>query len=435
LDSLAGDDLVTTAITSAQMTSVRRERAGVLWPHVLCGAFVILWLDVGVAADTMARIPGIAKVGILGCWLALAAVRSPVFFGDLVLTGWPLATMMLIVLMYSAEIAESDQYLQGLGYLLIAFALFCFYSSERFRRERTVLLFVMLADLAVTGMRTLVTLQTEPLLSRYLATTEEIRTTVYGSLSFSGLGGYGYAYSLAATLVLLSYFLVRSTRKFTILVVMIVGAVVLIEMAFATSILLAVVVGGGFLVQDLIHKSGLRIILVGVALIGWASGFYSAVLRTVGAVGSLTPDVQVRLIDLARFLNGESSAGSDLGSRLDLWTRSVVLFLSNGPFGLAGSGRTNQATGGHSQWLDFLASYGILTALLVLFFALSWLLLRRRLPTEAAASVGRGWLFLLVVGLVNTLIFSTIVLTWMFLLPALAMWFGERRATSRVVES
>lgn len=426
---------MTTAMTSPQMTSVRHERTGVLWPHVLCGAFVILWLDVGVAADTMARITGIAKVGVLGCWLALAAVRSRTFFGDLVITGWPLATMMLIVSMYSTDIAVSEQYLQGLGYLLIAFALFCFYSSERFRRERNVLLFVMLADLAVTGMRTMVALQTEPLLSRYLATTEEIRTTVYGSLSFSGLGGYGYAYSLAATLVLLSYFLVRSARKVTILAVMVVGAVVLVEMAFTTSILLAVVVGGGFLVQDLTHKGGLRIILVGVILIGWSSGFYSAVLRTAAEVASLAPDVQVRLIGLAGFLKGESSAGSDLGSRLDLWSRSVGLFLSNGPFGLSGSGRTNQITGGHSQWLDFLASYGILTVFLVLFFALSWRLLRRRIPPETASSVGRGWFFLLLVGFINTLLFSTIVLTWMFLLPALAMWLGKHRATSHLVES
>jgi len=398
----------------------------------MCGAFIVLWLDVGAAAGIMEALPGVVKIAVLICWLGLAAARSLSFLGDLVVTSWPLLTMMLVVVLYTTEIAESGQYLQGMGYLFIATALFCFYSEDSFRRERNVVLLVMVGDLTVTGLRTLIALQTDPLLSRYLATTEDARTAVYGSQTFTGLGGYGHAYSLAALLVVLMYFAVRSARKVTILTAIAICAVLVLQMAFTTAIVLAAVLGGGFLIRDRVDKAGLRLILLALALIGWMSGLYAYILRAIVQSTGLTPDIDVRLKELADFLSDEMSSGSDLGSRLDLWAGSLQLFLSSGPFGLVGRSGGNQEAGGHSQWLDLLANYGIWLFLLFMFFTFAWSLIRRRVPRPAVAGVGRGWLFMLLLGFVNTLLFSTIVLTWMFLLPALALWFIERRSDADV---
>lgn len=404
----------------------RGHRETLFLPHLAAGAFIVLWLDVGVASAFMTALPGVVKISVLGLWLFIAAARSMPFFGTLTVNAWPLAAMLLVTILYAAEVAQSGQYTQGIGYLLIAFALSCFYAQEHVRRERNVLMGVMLADLAVTGARTLVALQTDPQLARYLATTEENRSEVYGAQSFAGLGGYGYAYSLAALLVVILYFLVRSTRKAGLITVLGFGMLVLVEMAFTTSIILVLVLGVGFVIHDLVRKPGLRMMLYATAIIGWISGVYTATLTAVAALPWVSPDVQVRLVELARFLAGESSTGSDLGTRVERWTDSVEAFMSSGVFGLAGRGGTNQETGGHSQWLDLLASYGLWLLLPAIFLAFAWRLCRTRLSPVGAGAVGRAWVFFLVLGLVNTLLFSTIVLTWMFLLPALAEWLGGR---------
>lgn len=407
-------------------TAVRERRRGVFWPHLACGAFVVLWLDAGVATAWMTALPSVVKLGVLACWLVLATLRSTPFLGTLTVNAWPAAIMLLVTVLYSAEIARWSQYAQGLGYLLIAFALFCFYGREQVRTERNVLMAVMLADLAVTGVRTLIALQADPLLARYLATTEQNRSAVYGSRSFAGLGGYPYAYSLAAILVVLLYFLVRSARKAILLVACLVGGLVLVQMGFTTSIVLVLALGVGFLVRDMIGRPELRFMLYAAAIIGWVSGLYSATLHWMAGLPGVSAAVSTRLLELAGLLLGNSSTGSDIGVRGERWSSSLQLFLSSGVFGLAGRGQMNQDTGAHSDWLDLLASYGLWAGLLALFLFFAWRLARTRVSPIGRESLGRFWVFFLILGLVNTLLFSTIVLTWMFLLPALAEWLGDR---------
>lgn len=400
-------------------------RSLIFWPHLACAIFVVLWLDVGVGGTLVVSLPGIVKIAILGLWLFVAAARSRSFLGTLAVTAWPLVLIFLVSVLYAAEVAESQQYTQGFGYLLIAFALACFYSQPHLRRERFVLMWVMVTDLAITGLRTLVALQTDPQLSRYLATTEENRSAVYDDQSFAGLGGYGFAYSLAPILVLLLYFLVRSRAKILLIVVIAVGLFVLVELAFATAIVLTLVFGGVFLISDLVARLELRVFVFAVAVLGWVSGLYSATLEALAGISWINAEVGQRFVELSRLLAGESSTHSDLGTRLDTWTTSIEIFLSTAPFGLAGQVELNQATGGHSQWFDLLASYGVWISMLALFLVFTWRLLKSRMTPTGVEALRRSWIFFLVVGFVNPLLFSTIVLTWMFLLPALAEWLGE----------
>jgi hypothetical protein len=413
-------------------SSVKAGKAP-LWPHVACGAFIVLWLDVGVATSFMTALPATVKVGVLGIWMVIAAARSMPFLGALSTNAWPLALMLVVSVLYGSELAQSDQYVQGFGYMLMAFSLCCFYAQGAFRRERNVVMWVMLTDFVITGARTLIALQTDPLVSRYLATTEENRVKVYGQRSFAGLGGYGYAYSLAAILIVLMYFAAKSSRRLLLTCVIAVGFLTLVEMAFTTAIVLVLTLGAVFLVHDKVRPQGVRIILYAAALIGWASGLYSALLESLAGASWVSADVQTRLDELARFLSGESTTGGDLGTRVDRWTHSLGLFLSSGVFGLAGTGGSGQDTGGHSQWLDLLASYGIWAGLLVLFLVLTWRMRRAWMSPNGAEALGRAWVYFLVLGVVNTLLFSTIVLTWMFLLPALAEWLADRaRVTNQV---
>ena len=402
-----------------------------LWPHIALGAFLILWLDAGTATSALSATSPIVKFGAVALWTALAAARSAPFLTDFVKTNALLAVMAFVILLYSEKIEGSGQYLQGIAYLGVAFSLFCFYGRPQYERERNILLLVLVIDLAITGFRTLIALQANPLVSRYLATTPEIRFEIYGEENFDGLGGYAFAYALASILLLLLFFVTRSKRKALILIVLALGSLLLIDMAFATAILLTAVLGGAFLIRDLIPQTWVKALAFAVLLLGWASGLYTYMLRSAANLASLTPEVQVRLVELAQFLDGNPLPGSDLASRFALWDTSILTLLASGPLGLAGTVTADSAIGGHSQWLDLLAAYGLYSIILVMYFILAWRATTALLDSTALAAVRRAWLLLLLIGLVNTVLFSVIVLVWMFLVPSLAAWLSSRLDASK----
>jgi len=292
----------------------------------------------------------------------------------------------------------------------------------------------MAADFAVTGARTVIAVQSDPRLARYLATTEENRTAIYGARDFAGLGGYGFAYSLAAILLLLLFYVLRAKRQRpTISLIIAGGLVVLFEMGFTTAIVLTLALGFIFLVQDLIKVIAFRMFIYASAVFGLIIGLYSSLLNAAAESPLVSDDVSQRFSELALYLSGESSNGSDLGTRLDRWRESIDIVLSSGPLGLAGKTAVKGDTGGHSEWLDLLASYGVLAMLVALFFVFAWRALRDNTSASEISSLVRPWTFFVVLGFVNTLLFSTIVVTWMFFLPALANWLRQQ-STDRTTE-
>jgi hypothetical protein len=135
--------------------------------------------------------------------------------------------------------------------------------------------------------------------------------------------------------------------------------------------------------------------------------------------------VSQRLTELSRFLSGDSTTGSDLGTRLDHWSDSIEIFLNSGPLGLAGRTGLTGDTGGHSQWLDLVASYGLLAAFPLLFFLFAWKVSRRESNANGVSALKRVWLYFVVLGFINPLLFSTIVLTWMFFVPIVVTWLDD----------
>jgi len=394
------------------------------WVHLACGAFIVLWLSVGVGWSLAVSVPSIAKIGVLGLWVLLAAARPGPFFVAMI-NAWPLSVMLVTSVLIAPKLAGAGQDTQGFGYLLIAFALYSFYSQPQYRRERNMLLGFMAVDFAMTGVRTFVALQADPVLSRFLATTEEKRVAVYGDRSFAGLGGYGYAYSLVAILLVLLYFTVRSERGRLLPAIFFIGGlVILFKLAFTTAIILVGVIGLLLIVR--LIRPGFRLLIYAAAILGWISGLYSAALNGLSGQSWVSAAVSDRLRELSGFLAGQSADGTDLGTRISRWKYSIDIFLENGPLGLAGRAAPDQVAGGHSQWFDLLASYGILALLPVLFLILAWRLCVSRAPTTEVDALRSPWIYLLLLGFVNPSLFSTIVLTWMFFLPSLVSWLDGR---------
>lgn len=399
--------------------------------HVTLGALLTLWLAVGVGSAVASSMPAALKLAGLGLWVLGAIIRSNYFVPRLVSTAWPLAVLIAVVLLFGIEVVNGYQYVQGLGYLLVAYSMWCFYSDSRFRRERHLLVLVMLTDALITGVRTLVALQVDPQLSRYLATTEENRTAVYGSQSFDGLGGYGFAYALPALIVVAMYYVARRHRHRALLVMSVAfGLIVVFEMAFTTAIVLAFVLGLVFLVRDLIVEIELRLLLYAAVLGGWIVGLYSFILDAMAGQPWVSADVRQRFAELADLLAGDVARHSDLAIRLELWGRSMSTVLDGGILGSITT-RASEGAGGHSQWLDLLASYGIFALLLGGFLTLAWRSLEQ-LADFNTVPVKRAWVYFLLLGFVNPSLYSVIVLAWMFLVPSLASLLSHTSAKRKI---
>lgn len=397
-----------------------------VWPHVALGLFLVLWLNSGVSAVGLDVLPGSVKIALVGAWLAFSAARSSEFTSRLILTTWPLLLMLAIIVLLPTSL-YGEQTVQGLGYVAIATALWSFYGQMEYRDERMLVLGVALIDLGVTGVRTFAALRDDPLLSRYLATTEENRTQVYGDQSFAGLGGYSFTYALAALLLVILFSASCRRRGWLLALPLIgVGLALLLSLAFATAIVLFVVIAIIFVIHDLNRNQGLRLMVYGALVMGWFSGFYAWLAVRVAGSSLVAQEVAIRLVEVAAFLEGNAGMTHDLSSRIDYWNVSLNQIMTHGPFGVLGGSVGERGIGGHSAWLDLAAGYGIVAGLFFIFLALG---LRRQiadLEPRDIAVLKRTWIYFVVLGSVNTLLFSTIVLAWMFLVPALIDGLNRR---------
>jgi hypothetical protein len=397
-------------------------RARSISPHVALAAFIILWFDVGVGTAIAERVPTLAKFAVTGLWLAIAIVRSPRFLGSFVVSAWPLVVLIGLVSVFDGRVAQAGQYIQGLSYLLIAFCLFCFYSKAAFRRERNALLLLMAADFVITGIRTVAAVQADPDIARYLATTQENRKAIYGAQSFEGLGGYGFAYVIGAVALMLLHVAVTNSKFRLPAGFAVVACVAIVfELGFTIAIILVLALGLVFCARDVF---GRRFELPALALFvfGWAAGLYARALDTISQQAWVAEAVSVRLTELSDFLSGTSNPGTDLGTRVEHWSQSIGLIWEHGAFGIVGVPlEPMQTAGDHSSWLDLTANYGLGVGLMALFLVFAWRLARTRFPSSVML-MSRAWIYFVVLGFFNTLLFSTVVIAWMFFVPLAAAY-------------
>jgi O-antigen ligase len=75
-----------------------------------------------------------------------------------------------------------------------------------------------------------------------------------------------------------------------------------------------------------------------------------------------SPILEQRTAEVARFLNGDSLGGTDLQSRLDRYEDSWLAFAESPLLGVAASpsAARRYQLGGHTEWLDLLAAFGVL---------------------------------------------------------------------------
>lgn len=391
--------------------------------HASLGVFLVLWLLNGVGHTIAASYPASIKLGALAAWFALAAVRHSTYVKSATPIIMPTLLLLGLTTLLGSNLDDSGQNLQGLIYLVISLGLGCFYAAQRFWAEATILLAVAGVDFAVTGYRTLVALVQEPVLARYLAITEKQRVAEFPNVDFSGLGGYPFAYSLAAIFIVAASYDWRPERRIWRWIICIPAGVVVVQMGFTTAILLSVAIPVGFRIIHVLNPGAKA--LVGAAIVlGWGMGFFSWIFESLARMMWLQEAVRIRMGEMADATSpaGSLEEGADLGIRIELWTKSIDATLQGGLFGLLGSTGPHAEIGEHSHWLDSAATFGIFAALPLISFFAFYRFLNREADLPQQRMHRELFSYMIILGTINTLFFSMILITWAVLAPILIRW-------------
>lgn len=397
---------------------------------------IVLWLHIGMASQVAEALPGAAKWTAYGVWLVGASLKDRSFARKLATTAWPLVALGA----YSAAAAAwgapgAERFVYGFGYLLITCSLFLYYCRSEVRAARRALVSLLLLDVAVMSVVTWFALSRDAGISRKLATGGQIRRTLLGDDTHYGVGGYGFAYSIGAISVALAFCVLFSRRRRWVCAsLLLVSLILLAKTSYAIAVIITGVVMCGLLIRALSQARGWRVAAAAtsVAMVA-ASAFVIAIVNNLIDLSRFSPALDTRFEELARVLSGDGLQGTGISARLDLYGRSVMTFWRDPWLGAAASPSSDLVTGGHSEWLDAAAEFGLLSMLLLLFLSRAHRTTMAGVAPVARPLVNAVWAYFLILGLVNPLLFSDILLTWFFLVPLAAdVWLYRRRCSQQI---
>lgn len=397
------------------------------WMHALIALAVVAWLNTGLASHVVDQVPGYARWGMLCAWLGIAILHDGGFARSLVRESWPLVLLILyasLMALFGAGDLAAYQY--GLAYLLAAYALFIYYARARYRRVLGVLVLYLVVDTFVVGVNTYLALNDNPGLARLLAVSEETRRALLGADPYFAIGGYGYVYALGALAVALGYVLLNHRSKRLLVALPLLGCLVLLVKASYT---IAIVLTLVLLVALALRRFGrtLRPFVPAIAALVVAGVLAGPpLLRYLSALPVVPDAVSVRLDEIATGLGGGDLGGSDLHGRTALYGESVNAFLHNVAFGTSANPDGLLRPGGHSTGLDLLAAFGVVALLALVFLVKAYRLTVDRVGGPLKPLVSVVWLYFLVLGIVNTLLFANLLITWFLFLPAVAALLSWR---------
>ncbi len=214
---------------------------------------------------------------------------------------------------------------------------------------------VLLGALGITVLTTIIGLIRNPFAARVLATSESADNVFEVSYSWQNIGGYTFVYTIVLLypLLILAFKRGKINGLLTALIAFSILAMVFLS-EYTTALLLFLITSVMFLFGRRLTKDNVIVFaVIGIAVVFLLQDYFSDLLVWLGrASGSAT--LEERLTALAGGTQGLENSESN---RLELYRMSINTFFKNPILGTAFKG--GGGTGGHSQLLDALATYGL----------------------------------------------------------------------------
>lgn len=381
---------------------------------------VIAWMNNGLFTYIMPYVPNYIRYGLYFMWLGFAIVTKKEFIGFLFVEVCPLLLFYFyIIFVYLFTDASLITYIKSITYLIIIYSIFLYYFNGENRRFQKILCGLLILDFIAVGINTHFQLKINPLMARYLATGTDTREMLLGNETFHGIGSYGYSYSLVAIILLLIFlFLNQSKRKFLLFLSIVLSLTLLIQFAFTIAIMFTLF----YIVVLLIIKNKNSTVVMGflviiLFLIFLNMDYFASILTLFAEIQVIPYEVSVRLIELSDLFSGYDIFGTDLYSRQSLYLQSLDAFLNHVFIGTLSYDNIIYAAGGHSAWLDLLATFGLCSTPFFIFLYKAYKYCIKGVPVAFRTFVNVYWLYFVSLGFINTLLFAPIFTVWFLFLP------------------
>ncbi len=326
--------------------------------HLLLGANILLWLNIGTYRLFGDMIPIGIKFCMVVMWLAISFHRRGNFLSKFVTTSY--LVLLFYILCLTTKLTGTDGYLSQYGmnllYVLVVMAMFSYYYYYGTKKEIKFLMVVFLLDTAIIMVRTFIMLQENPEVVRLLSTGSDSKWIAFGDEVPVGIGAYGFCYQLVLLQPMIAYWfnkkqvnnLIRILVYGTILVFLYQAQVTLALLMYPVMLIISYNYGQ----QQNNSRVLVKWLLIGISMIVILC--LPVILQAL--IESSGDSLAARLEELYRFVVLQDVSGSDMKSRIVLYTTSLFAFFRSPLWG----GFGNKVYGSHSTLLDILAAFGVL---------------------------------------------------------------------------
>ena len=396
----------------------------ILWlMHKALALIVIAWMNYGFFTYAMPYVPNYVRYGFYFVWLGLALISNKRFLNTFVLQFWPLFLFYFyIIFIFLFVDPDLVLYIKSMTYLIMVYSIFLYYFNDKHKKFQKFLCAFLILDCIAVGINTYFKLQIDPMLVRYLSTGMETRERLLGSEVFYGVANYGYYYALVSIILLLGFlFLNYHKTKLLIFLLIFAFTALLIQASYTMAILFTFI----FLTLLFILKYSNKYTFVAIALIGVMTllifqDMYASMFYQLADIKGVSREVSIRFKEIAYFFSSNIDiSGIDLNARLNLYSQSMDAFANNILIGVIDSSAYSAgcSPGGHSAWLDLLAQFGLFSIPFFIFLFNAYKYCKNRVPKNFRAFVNVYWLYFILLGFVNTLLFANIFTIWFLFLP------------------
>jgi len=392
--------------------------------HVAIAIVVIAWMNNGIFTYLLPYFPNYMRWGLFLIWFSLALITSRKYFETFLNQAWPLLLFYFYVLFVSLFANSVGVYAKSISYLIIVYSIFLYYFDKKLQKY---LIGFITIDCIIIGINTYLNLKSNPMIVRYLSTGTEVRARLLGDSIFQCVGNYGYFYSLVSIILLLTFLtFYLGYKRILSISILLAFVFLLIKASYTMAILLAFIFIFITLVAKFNKYKTVAVILLTIFSLFIFHKSIGGVFEYLADNKSLPKVVSVRFDEVGLLLKGSDLEGTDLMSRQNLYSVSFKSFLNNIFTGVINSNK-EYGVGGHSAWLDLIATFGLFSILFFMFLYKAYKFCIKRLPRNFLPFVKIYWVYYITLGLLNTVLFPNMFTIWFLYLPLLINYYFNKK--------
>lgn len=396
-------------------------------PFFLLKVLIILQY-LNIVADLF---PSYIQIGVLFLWiLSMLGSQRELLNKCIYLSGFSLIIFLIVLLRCFISGSIDLSYFSPMAAAISRYQVFAYltlfpYVISLDRKKKQQIFNLTLICIAITILVSLYYIK--------MVDPQAIRNTQ--GVSYFGVGDFLLMYGMAMLMGPLFVFILekikRHDRPFMYIVSFILMSICLILCNLVTSVVISVVSIAVTLFISRGRKSWQLLLGIVLAIAIAMKSFWAQLLENIARSGVFYWSTSNKLIAIANVLRGDFANTDTLSLRLKLTMISVNSFKDNPVFGIDFANHKSGVIGGHAQWADDLARYGILGNC---FIVISYMFAARYTIRYSEGLMMKyfmisEWIVFILLGFLNPCLSGTILMVMFVVVPAMNFYFEEESST------